>query len=289
MTLVCQDVAPHQPLRKTETCSSFPAVKELVKSMMYKLAPGLADRFFSYRHRRHNDNVAESRGLPRVLGMYVARYGHSVQAGPFIGMKYVNRATGSTATPKLVGSYECELHPWIARLCSQSYDRIVDIGCAEGYYAVGLARQIPSATVVGFDLDPLSRELCAEMARLNNVADRVSIQGKCTAKSLSDAITGRTLIISDCEGFELDLLDPVASPRLKSADMLVELHDVFRPGLTVTLRRRFESTHHFELVSTQPRAPLQFDSIAFLSASDQLIALEELRNGPQDWALLTVK
>jgi hypothetical protein len=264
-------------------------VKQLVKSVLYKIAPGIADRFFSYRHRRHNDNVAESRGLPRVLGMYVARYGHNVQAGPFAGMKYVNRATGSTATPKLVGSYECELHAWIEKLASQGYDRIVDIGCAEGYYAVGMARRIPSATVIGFDLDPLARELCTEMARKNGVADRISVLGKCNAQSLSDAITGRTLIICDCEGFELDLLDPVASPKLASVDMLVELHDVFRPGLTDTLRKRFESTHQLEIVNTEPRAPMEFDSIAFLPAADQLTALEELRNGRQDWALWSAK
>jgi hypothetical protein len=264
-------------------------VKKFVKSALHKFAPGLADRFFSYRRRRHNDNVAENRGLPRVLGMYVARYGHSVQAGPFAGMKYVHRATGSTATPKLVGSYECELHPWIEQLCSQKFDRIIDIGCAEGYYAVGMAWRDKNATVVGFDVDPLSRELCGEMATLNGVADRVSIAGKCTPESLSNAITGRTLIISDCEGFELDLLDPVTCPKLVSADMLVELHDVFRPGLTDTLRKRFQHTHTFELVCTQPRVPSQFKSISFLTETDQLIALEELRNGPQDWALITVR
>ncbi len=221
--------------------------------------------------------------------MYVARFGHNIQAGPFAGMKYVSRATGSTATPKLVGSYECELHPWIEALCARGYDRVIDIGCAEGYYAVGMAWRMANASVVGFDLDPLSRELCGEMAKLNGVADRVSIEGKCTAESLSNAINGRTLIISDCEGFELDLLDPVASPKLASTDMLVELHDVFRPGLTDTLRKRFESTHTFELVSTQPRVPSQFKSISFLTETDQLIALEELRNGPQDWALMRTR
>jgi hypothetical protein len=71
--------------------------------------------------------------------------------------------------------------------------------------------------------------------------------------------------------------------------MLVELHDVFRPGLTDTLRTRFESTHTFEVIGLQPRVPSQFESISFLPAADQLIALEELRNGPQEWALLTRK
>ncbi len=264
-------------------------MKQALKSILYRLSPNLADRWFSFRRRMHNDGVARRRGLPRVLDRYVARHGHVVQAGPFAGMKYVSRATGSTIAPKLVGSYECELHSWIEQLCEEPYERVIDIGCAEGYYVIGMARRLEAASVIGFDLDPLSRQLCAEMARLNDVEDRVTIRGKCTIEALASAVRGRTLIICDCEGFEFDLLDPLAIPGLSNADILVELHEIFRPGVTEALRLRFEPTHSFELAGTQPRDPAQYSLVSFLPDGDRAIALEELRNSPQEWALLKAK
>jgi protein-L-isoaspartate O-methyltransferase len=32
-----------------------------------------------------------------------------------------------------------ELHPWLEKLRPNQYERIVDIGASEGYYAVGMA------------------------------------------------------------------------------------------------------------------------------------------------------
>ena len=52
---------------------------------------------------------------------------------------------GSVLIPKLLGSYEQELQPLLQRLAAQNYSEIVDIGCAEGYYAIGLGGCFPRA------------------------------------------------------------------------------------------------------------------------------------------------
>ena len=60
-----------------------------------------------------------------------------VRNGFFKGMKYVTfKSAGSSLFPKLLGSYEIELLPVFAGLQKNKYDDILDIGCAEGYYAV---------------------------------------------------------------------------------------------------------------------------------------------------------
>jgi hypothetical protein len=43
----------------------------------------------------------------------------------------------STFIPKIIGSYECELHPAIEEIIVNNYAEVWDVGCAEGYYAVG--------------------------------------------------------------------------------------------------------------------------------------------------------
>ena len=73
-----------------------------------------------------------------------------VQAGPFQGMRYIGRAFGSVYFPKLLGIYEREIYPYIDRVIPEGHDLLVDIGVAEGYFAVGLALKQP-APVVGFE------------------------------------------------------------------------------------------------------------------------------------------
>ena len=72
-----------------------------------------------------------------------------VLTGIFKGLKYPElTAYGSALYPKLIGSYEKELCPTLARLLEKNYSEIIDTGCAEGYYAVGLALKTNSHTKI---------------------------------------------------------------------------------------------------------------------------------------------
>src|SRR5262245_60848059 len=91
-----------------------------------------------------------------------------VRRGPFAGMKYPSVARlGSACFPKLLGVYERELHPILNSIKDRRYTEILNIGCAEGYYAVGLAMWNPSAKVLAFDIDPRQTAFCADLAALN--------------------------------------------------------------------------------------------------------------------------
>jgi methylase of polypeptide subunit release factors len=56
-------------------------------------------------------------------------------------------------------SDEEELHPSNLRAFDEGYDRVVDVGCAEGYSAVGFARRLPSVEVLADDIDPKAVDL----------------------------------------------------------------------------------------------------------------------------------
>lgn len=66
--------------------------------------------------------------------------GGVILSGPFKGLMYPRESVGSAWAPKLLGTYESELSPTIERIVSGGYRSVVDIGAAEGYYAVGLAK-----------------------------------------------------------------------------------------------------------------------------------------------------
>src|SRR5947209_7077380 len=107
--------------------------------------------------------------------------GMAVMRGPFAGMRLcerVSRSDGDIA-PKLLGTYEEELHPFLNQFQGRRYSAIIDVGCAEGYYVIGCAHLFAGIPVFAFDSDPLALEVCGENAVLNGVADRVLTAGHC--------------------------------------------------------------------------------------------------------------
>jgi hypothetical protein len=207
-------------------------------------------------------------------------------SGPFAGMEYVLCAFKIDRIPMLLGCYEAELHPEIAALAKNDYRNIVDVGCAEGYYAVGFARLFPEARIHAFDIDPVARDLCAEMAKANQVNSRVTIMGACEVSSLQEITRERTLCFCDCEGYELDLLQPDLIPNMRYCDLIVELHDNLRPGISSTIVQRFSHTHSIKIVAARERESRDCPQIAWLSPKDGKLAIKEFRDGVQQWAIM---
>lgn len=233
-------------------------------------------------YRRRPSAVAARRTHRRdtEAGTAVAEsVGWVVQRGPFRGMRYVE-AYGDLGA-KVLGSYEEELHETVERLATTQYDTIINIGAAEGYYAVGFALRCPQARVIAYETNPAGREFCSAMARLNGV--QVEVHGTFTVADLTEVPAGRTLVLMDIEGGELALLDPDVAPGLSRADHLVELHDFVDPTIKPTILARFRDTHEARLVATAPRRLADYPELTSRTAR----VLDEHRPCPMEWALLT--
>jgi hypothetical protein len=183
-----------------------------------------------------------------------------VLAGCFAGMSYVEETVGSALIPKLLGTYERELVRVIEEIIRERFEEVIDIGAAEGYYAVGLARRLPAARVHAFEMSERGRALLSEMAMANGVADRVLIKGRCDVADLRDCLVSsrRPVVICDVEGFEATLLDPDRVPSLAHAPLLVEIHETLRPGVGQVIRTRFEITHQIEEIRQAERQIADF-------------------------------
>lgn len=218
-----------------------------------------------------------------------ARDGLVVQAGPFAGMAYDVGASEGALVARLLGSYEAELHPYLSAFANAGLDLVVDIGCAEGYYAVGLARMLPHATIHAYDIEPGARELCARLAEHNGVADRVKIGGEFKGEDFAAFVGRRALFILDIEGGERDLLDPARFPALEQLQFIVETHPGAVAGITDELIRRFAPSHNITVVRRQAKTTPLPPWVQALGDLDSLLAVWEWRATPTPWLVMRPK
>jgi len=234
------------------------------------------------------------RTLRRTFARFVATRGLTVQAGPFQGLGYgsdvatPDRLMSHALLPKLLGCYEAELHPAISDLRRHGYSRILNIGCAEGYYAVGLARTV-HAPIFAFDNDASARRLLGLMVTQNGVAGRITLGLECTPKHIEELTTERALVISDCEGCERYLFSESMIPHLRRCDLIIELHDCVDPTISHIVPARFATTHDVQIVPRVSRDPANYPALRDLPPYAQALAVNEFRWGTIMWGVFRSK
>jgi precorrin-6B methylase 2 len=221
----------------------------------------------------------------------LAAHGAVVQGGPFKGMICIRDAEEGCLVPKLLGCYEEELAPTAESLIQTGYDRVLDVGCASGFWLTGFALRMPQAEVFGFDVDEKALARCSELLALNNVQSRVRLPGLCAPADFENLIKGRTLVFVDCDGPEYELLDPQLAPALRRADIIVECHDFINPKITPTLLERFKASHSIERISSRIREPSaeRYPGLKALPREHWVEALAERRPCVQEWLVMRSK
>ena len=218
-----------------------------------------------------------------IQNTLIRESGVVVRDGPFKGMTFVEQSAEGCHVPKLLGCYERELHPFIETIPARRYAQILNIGCAEGYYAVGFKRLSPGTTVHAFDTNPAAQEACRSLAARNGVA--IAVGGEFRPTDFA-RFAGPTLVWCDIEGAEADLLDPGASPALAGMDLVVELHPSGNGHTLDRVPPRFSPSHEVELVRLGGRDVNLPDFFRRLGHLDQLLAVWEWRQAPTPWAIM---
>lgn len=216
-----------------------------------------------------------------------------VRCGPFAGLRYAElTSVGSALYPKLLGSYESELHPWMHEICEAGYSEIIDVGCAEGYYAVGLALRNPQAVVYAYDLWDGAQQLCASFARLNQVADRVVVRSLFTADELRTIpIRRRGLIVCDCEGGENEIFTEQTRHHFADWDLLIETHDFLDITISTRLPELFRETHELRSILSvddiQKAKTYNYPELAEYDLATRRAILAEFRPTLMEWQFFT--
>jgi hypothetical protein len=213
--------------------------------------------------------------------------GGVVAAGPFRGMVVADQFAWGDANAGAVvlGCYEEQLHDSIEELIASSPDLVVNIGSAEGTYTVGLARRLPQARLLAVDIEPAAEQALTANAQLNGVAGQVSFRLGMTPRELEKELHGarNPAVVIDCEGCEVDFIDPVVVPALSRCHLLVEVHSGIRPGALEVLHQRLTSTHTVDEIMESGRNPHSFRQLRAMPSVDKWLVVCEGRNETMTW------
>jgi hypothetical protein len=232
------------------------ALKAAVKQVALSLFPDATLKLLSVRSRRLIERQVHDLGLDTLARQISCHNDGRVASGPFRGMRMDCDALPAWAVvPKLLGTYEQELHAALERAIECGPSSILNVGCAEGFYAVGMATRLSKATIYASDADPKAIRATMRNAELNGVANRVVPIGIIHPGEFDRYLTpSHSLLIMDCEGAEFSLLNPKKDPVLSSVDMIVEIHP--QAGSSERLWRQFEKTHQCERLHYTARQSL---------------------------------
>lgn len=209
-----------------------------------------------------------------------------VISGPFKGMQILEEIAWEDGNlgPKVLGTYEQDLHGFfevqIERLKQLDRPpRILNIGCGEGYYAIGMARIFPHAEIIAVDESDNALDLARKTMEANGVTN-IKLTKDCPYQFEPD------LVICDCEGGEMVYMDLAVFPGLKNAAIIVECHDLPDRPVTETLDNRFKETHGFYFITEGARNPNTFDILIRFPSMVRWLAVSESRPCRMHWVVL---
>jgi len=226
-----------------------------------------------------------------ISNTIIAAHKTHVLQGPMKGLEYVANTSEGCLAARLIGCYEQPLLPFIEEAINTDYKNVVNIGCSDGYYAVGMARRMPNSKMWAYDINQAAQDACTELAQKNNVSERIEIGALFGPEDFAQFANKKTLVMCDIEGAEQELLDPQLAPDLVGMDIIVESHECIIKGLTQTLLDHFSVTHEITLIQDTGQRhfevlPKDYEKWANL---DQLVATWEWRSGPTPWMVMKSK
>jgi len=229
----------------------------------------------------------------RILRDANAMFGNQVAYGIFTGMKISNEVSWGRhdALSKYLGQYESHILEKLKNL-GERYDHFIDIGAADGYYAIGLLHSKLYKTATCFEISSRGREIIAKNAVLNDQENNINIYGEANKDMLEEEVNvaKSCVVLCDIEGAEFKLFSKEILKTLRNCEIITELHDDFVIGEEDRRQRLVDDAKEFFEISFIKRAnpnPNDFEELKGWSDDLRQLAFSEERPCRMDWLFLS--
>ena len=258
-------------------------------------------RYIYYKWLQHRAiNYARLRRIE--LGSLIAeKLNFQVQYGVFKGMYLANSQTWgiSDLGTKLLGMYELEVVNAIHALIQNKKNVLfVDIGAAEGYFAIGFQLSGFIKKTICFEQNSDSRNLIKMNSILNNVEKQIQIFSNVKKdlnffkiidyeKKKSDI--DEVVFLCDIEGYEYELFfQSKIFDYIKGSFLVIEIHDACN-DVTAGLKEHLSKEFEIEEIRTTFRDTSKIIELEDFSDDDRSIIVSEGRSRRGRWWLLSPK
>lgn len=216
-----------------------------------------------------------------------------VSYGPFAGMQISPVAwwDQTDLASKILGFYELEVLNVLSQVDRSLYRYFVDLGAADGYYAIGALRAGMFQKAFCFEMSERGREVIRANAALNEVSDSVAVFGYADSRfyeSLPEESLSSSVVLIDIEGGEFGLLTDELLVRLKDAMLVIELHEFMVDDGAANLKKlveRLERVYKLNWLTTGARDLSGFESLSVLNDTDRWLLCSESRTQRMKWVV----
>ncbi len=219
--------------------------------------------------------------------------GGVVKYGPLAGFTLIEDTSwGNDKCAKLLGFYEQELLAEMIPLLGPG-KIFVDIGAADGFYAVGLPNAGLAQRCIAFEATENGRNVIEMTARNLNLLDRVDVRGICTEAALREALAGLDMkdvvMLCDIEGAEFEVMSEAVLRSLSGASVFIEIHDFDENGRDSysMLKERARRWFRVKEIKKAGRNPYHYAELDHLDDTDHWLVCSEGRGPDQKWLSLT--
>lgn len=220
----------------------------------------------------------------------------TIAYGPFTGTKLAAGEWWGAADQgsMLLGIYEQEVLHFL-REAAPGRRTFVDLGAADGYYAIGALVADWCDRAICFEASEAGRKAIATNAQANGVLDRVEVRGLADAgfvRQLRSELVlepADSVVLIDIEGGEFSVLTDDSLRELSGAVIVVELHDFLVGGDSVLaeLVDRAQKFFNVGFMMTGARDLSPFAELHSWPDDDRWLICSESRQQLQRWMCLT--
>ena len=232
----------------------------------------------------------------KVLNHLVKIHGHKVAYGKFTGMKLNKNSYWSKndLITQILGVYEQHILEQLIEFSKENDSVLVDIGAADGYFAVGAVYSGLFNKVYAFEIEEEGRKNLTYNSEINSCNSKIYINIEANNNSLKKIIDNnkKVVILIDIEGEEFKLLNLETISLLSKCNLIIELHPSLVPdGITKQEQLINYCKPYFDisLIRRENYNPNFFGELNKFTDEERLIAMGEGRENNMSWLILKSK
>lgn len=245
------------------------------------------------------NNLFEKKKYELSLNLY-KEHNNLVIYGPYKGIFFSeNNHWGiGDLGPKIIGLYEFEVQNKLLYLVSNfTIENFVNIGAAEGYHAIGIAKKTKIQNFVLYEIDKKGQEILKENIFKNKLKKNIKIENEANLNSICELNKeldfSKTLFLIDIEGSELELFNDEILRLLKNSFLIIENHKFLlseeKQNKYQELINKLNDNFKVEIVRNNGRNVSEIKEISNLSENELMMISTESRPKMMEWFVLTPK